>query len=105
MFKLQCLLYNKVVAVVHDHGSNMQVFLRYFDSGWASVNCVAHTLQLCINEGLQLPSIAALLGAGRKLVGHFKHSSKATAALAQKQKQMNIRTCEKTYSIPSNNME
>ena len=80
------------MAVVHDHGSNMQASLRILhdDSGWASVNYAAHTLQLCVNEGLQLPNIAALLGAGRKLVGHFKHSSKATAALAQKQKQMNI---------------
>lgn len=84
--------YDKVVAVVHDHGSNMQASLRILhdDSGWASVNCAAHTLQLCVNEGLQLPNIAALLGTGQKLVGHFKHSSKATAALAQKQKQMNI---------------
>ena len=84
--------YDKVVAVVHDQGSNMQASLRILhdDSGWASVNCAAHTLQLCVNEGLQIRSIAALLASGRKLVGHFKHSSKATAALAQKQKQMNM---------------
>ena len=81
-----------MVTVVHDQGSNMQAFLRILhdDSGWASVNCAAHTLQLCVNEGLQIRSIAALLASGRKLVGHFKHSSKATAALAQKQKQMNM---------------
>ena len=83
---------DKVVAVVHDQGSNMQASLRILndESEWASVNCAAHMLQLCVNEGLQIPSIAALLAAGRKLVGHFKHSSKATAALAQKQKQMNM---------------
>ena len=47
------------------YGSNMQAFLRilYDDSVWVSVNCAAHTLQLCGNEGLQLPSIATLLGA------------------------------------------
>ena len=85
--------YDKVVAVVHDHGSNMQASsyrILHDDSGWASVNCTAHTLQLCVNVGLQLPNIAALLRTGRKLVGHFQHSSKVTAALAQKQKQMNI---------------
>ena len=83
---------DKVVAVVHDQGSNMQASLRILSDEleWASVNCAAHTLQLCINEGLQIPSIAALLDAGGKLVGHFKHSSKATAALAQKMKQMNM---------------
>ena len=65
--------YDKVVAVVHDHGSNMQASLRILhdDSGWASVNCAAHTLQLCVNEGLKMPSVAAFLAVGRKLVGHF----------------------------------
>ena len=55
-----------MVAVVHDLGSNMRASLR------------AHTLQLCVNEGFKIPSIAGLLSAGRKLVGHFRHSSKAT---------------------------
>ena len=58
--------------------------------GQVSIVLHIRTLQLCVNEGLKMPSVAALLAAGRKLVGHFKHSSKATAALAQKQKQMNM---------------
>ena len=45
--------YDKVVA---DHGSNMQASLRtlYDDSEWPGVNYAAHTLQLCVNEGLQI---------------------------------------------------
>ena len=67
---------DKVVAVVHDQGSNKQASLRILndESEWARVNCAAHTLKLCVNEGLQIPSIAALLAAGRKLVGNFKHT-------------------------------
>ena len=77
---------------MYDQDSNMQASLRILSDEleWANVNCAAHTLQLCVNEGLQIPSIAAHLPAGQKLVGHFKHSSKATAALDQKQKQMNM---------------
>ena len=84
--------YDKVAVVIHDHGSNMEASLRILhdNSGWASVNCASLTLQLCVNEGFKISSIVALLAAGQKLVGHFKHSSKATAALAQKQKQMNV---------------
>ena len=81
-----------MVAVVYDQGMTCKRPLGYSVMHWngQGVNCAVHTLQLCVYEGLQIPSIAALLAAGRKLVGHFKHSSKATAALTQKQKQMNM---------------
>ena len=44
----------------------MQASLKILndESEWASVNCAPHTLQLCVNEGLQTPCIAALLVAG-----------------------------------------
>ena len=43
---------DKVVAIVHDQGSNMQASFRMLRDKleWASVNCTAHTLQLCVNE-------------------------------------------------------
>ena len=34
------------------------------DSDWASVECAAHTLQLCVNEGLRITDFANLLSAG-----------------------------------------
>ena len=42
--KLKFKLYDNMVTVLHDHGSNMQASLRIFhdDSRWASVNCAAH---------------------------------------------------------------
>ena len=46
----------------------------------------AHTF----NKGLDANSLNQLLSLARKLVGHFKHSALATAALRQKQEQMNV---------------
>ena len=56
----------KMVAVVHDLSSNMRASLRILggDADWSSVECAAHTLQLCVNEGLKIPSISGLLSAG-----------------------------------------
>jgi len=47
-------------------------------------------LQLEINSGLSESVPAWLAAAARKLVGHFKHSSNAMAALKQMQKHTNI---------------
>ena len=88
-FNVSC---SKVVAIVHDQGSNMQCCGRRMKSefGWESMNCAAHLIQLCVEDGLKLNTIDRLLGACRKLVGHFKHSTVATAALVDRQKRMNM---------------
>ena len=88
-FHVSC---DKVVSVVHDQGSNMQACARLMKSefGWESVNCAAHLIQLCVQDGLKLNTIDRLLGASRKLVTHFKHSTVATAALVDRQKSMNM---------------
>ena len=48
-------------------------------------------LQLAVNKGLLLSEINRLTAVCRKIVGHFKHSALATAALKEKQKQLNIK--------------
>ena len=58
--------------------------------GWESVNCTAHCLQVCVEDGLKINEIARLLDAGQRLVSHFKHSTISTAALTDRQKQMNM---------------
>ena len=58
--------------------------------GWASVQCATHKLQLAVNEGFQINTIARAIAATRKLVGHFKHSCLATTQLAIRQEQMNV---------------
>ncbi len=47
-FDMEC-----VKAVVHDQASNMEVTGRILESDWGTetLNCAAHRLQLCINEG------------------------------------------------------
>ena len=54
------------------------------------MKCAAHCLQLCVEDGLKINSIARLLGACQKLVSHIRHSTTATAALIDRQKQMNM---------------
>ena len=84
---------SKVVAVVHDQGSNIQLCGEILenDVGWYSISCAAHKLQLCVNGALNSQqSIARAIGAARKLVGHFRHSALATAALKKRQVQMNL---------------
>ena len=73
----------KVKGVVHDTCANAELAGRQlFDlHGWASVQCAAHKLQLAVNEGLHINTIARAIAATRKLVWHFKHSCLATTQL------------------------
>ena len=43
-----------------------------------------------MEDGLKINAIARLVGASRKLVYHFKHSTFATATLANRQKSMSM---------------
>ena len=88
-FSLDCY---RIVAVVHDQGSNKEAFSRLMkeEYRWESTNCAAHRIQLCVEDGLKINAIAWLVGASQKLVNHFKHSTVATAALANRQKSMSM---------------
>ncbi|XP_055035972.2 E3 SUMO-protein ligase ZBED1-like [Misgurnus anguillicaudatus] len=81
-------LAGKVVACVHDNASNIVAANR--DVDWESLSCFAHTLQLAINDGFKAASINRLIGACSKLVGHFHHSTIASNALKQKQRQLEL---------------
>ncbi|XP_073668771.1 zinc finger BED domain-containing protein 4-like [Paramisgurnus dabryanus] len=86
----------KRVAVVHDNASNMKLCtetLKKEPEKWGSVQgvcCSGHTLQLCINTALKQDRLRRTVSAARNLVGHFKKSAKATAALKEKQTQQNV---------------
>lgn len=80
--------HRRISALVHDNAANAVLGAELTD--WAHFGCVAHTLQLCVNSGLDLPVIDRLTGTSRKLVGHFKHSVVATTALREKQGQLGI---------------
>ena len=85
----------KRVAVIHDDAANMVLCakLLYDNPSWGNIQgvcCAVHTLQLCINAALKQDPICRPIAAGRRLVGHFKKSAKATAALTAKQKQQKV---------------
>ena len=77
-----------ISAIVHDNAANAVLGADLTD--WPHLGCVAHTLQLCINSGLDLLVLSRLTAVSRKLVGHFKHSAVATTALKEKQHQLGI---------------
>lgn len=79
---------DKVVATTHDNAQNITKAISENRAVFGhSVRCLAHSLQLCLNEGLtKLSDIADLIEKCRSLVGHFKHSYKASEALEDYQK-------------------
>ena len=82
----------KVVAVTHDTAANAQCAGEptslSFD--WENTECAVHKLQLAISVGIEIATIARATSAGRKLVGHFKHSTPATEQLKVRQEQMKV---------------
>ena len=46
-----------------------------------SLSCAAHRLQLCIEEGLLVTTVARAIGEAKKVVGHFCHSALPSNAL------------------------
>ena len=80
---------NKLVCIVRDNGPNFVAGLR--DAGMPNISCLAHTLQLVIDDGvLALPCVVSLLAAGRRLVGHFKRSNANLHALSRIQEQLGL---------------
>jgi len=85
----------KRVAVVHDNAANMVLCAQQLSQNpsWGNVQgvrCAGHTLQLCINAAVKIDPICRVIAAARRLVGHFKKSAKATAALTAKQHQQKV---------------
>ena len=61
---------NMIISVVHGQVSNMQACAQHMKSelGWESIDCAAHHIQMCIEDGLKMNTIERLLGACRRLV-------------------------------------
>jgi hypothetical protein len=60
-------------AIVTDNASSMCLCGRQFP---LHVPCAGHTLQLAINSGLKIHAVESVLEKCRKLVTHFKRSTK-----------------------------
>ena len=74
---------DKVVAFVHDNCKNIENAGNTLEEecGWLSLGCAGHTLQLCVNSGLEIPAISRVIGAGQRLTTHFRKSEPALRAL------------------------
>jgi hypothetical protein len=79
----------KLAAVVRDNAANMALTVDIIGN-WNDIGCFGHTLQLAVNAGLNIDQLSRLTAVARKLVGHFKHSVTAVAALKEKQKAMSV---------------
>lgn len=90
----------KIVSVVHDNATNMVACTNQLapintnqDPSWGTVQgvrCAGHTLQLCINSTLKKDPVCRTVAAARRLVSHSKKSAKASTALAEKQRGLNV---------------
>ena len=73
---------DKVVAFVHDNCKNIENGGNTLEEehGWLSLGCAGHTLQLCVNSGLEIPVISRAIAAGQRLNTHFRKSEPALRA-------------------------
>lgn len=90
MIFLDWNLEKQIFAVVHDNASNMINAGENLQNIKEHVNCAAHTLQLAVNDALQLESVACVIQKARQIVGHFKHSALATQELHNTQIKLNL---------------
>ena len=75
---------SKVSGVTTDNASNMMAALVLLP--WPRMLCFALILQLAVKDGLKVQAVADILTRCKKIVGHFKHSLVARAALEVTQK-------------------
>ena len=87
MFRSWGIPTEKVHVILRDNAKNMVKAMK--DAGVPSLPCMAHTLQLVVNKGvLSQRSISDITAAGRRIVGHFKHSPLAYSRLQSIQQQL-----------------
>lgn len=78
-----------VHVILRDNARNMAKAVE--DCGLNGLGCMAHTLQLTVNEGLlSQRSISDCIAIGRKMVGHFKHSKLAISRLGDIQTELGL---------------
>ena len=76
-------------VVLRDNAANISKCFRI--ASIPSLGCFAHTLQLCVRDGLlSQRAVSDIVTVSRKLVGHFKHSSSATSRLKELQAELGL---------------
>ncbi|XP_044596522.1 E3 SUMO-protein ligase ZBED1-like [Cotesia glomerata] len=87
-------LYEKVIAVVHDNAPYIVAAIRDYWSNDSeidvSVRCFCHSLQRVVERTLKNDVLSECLRKVSAVVGHFKHSNKASTALTSAQKKYRL---------------
>lgn len=83
-------IYTKTVCIVHDNAANIKNAVVAMASNIKSRTCFAHSLQLCINKGLEENNIKQILITASSIVSHFKHSTIAIKALQAAQEKLKM---------------
>ena len=79
----------EVVAVSHYNAANMALAAHLLEAR-GDLSCFGYTLQLIVTARLALNAIARLTAVCCKIVGHFKYSVVAMAALTERQRSLKI---------------
>lgn len=76
----------KILSTTHDNARNITAAVKKSRILGESNPCFAHTQNLCIKEVFKIMQVKNLLKRCRKLVGFFKHSTRANEGLKSQQK-------------------
>lgn len=89
MFDKWQILLSKIHVILRDNASNTRKAMD--NLGARSFGCIAHTMQLVVNDGLlSQRAVSDALACARQIVGHFKHSPLAYSRLQDIQLEMNM---------------
>lgn len=81
----------KITAIVTDNARNMVRAIEHLNVSQPNdVTCSAHTLQLAIRDGLNIPKIKEVCGKASKIVAHFHHSHLAQNQLSKRQEVLGL---------------
>ena len=76
------------ISMTTDNASNMETAVA--GSNWKHIHCVAHTLNLCVDEVLQKPAVQRVLARGCNIVLFFHCSPLTTAQLKRSKRIFNF---------------
>ena len=85
---------DNVVGITKDNAAYMSLAVKILnkDYQWNSldVDCMGHTINLCMKSALNIEEIADILSSCKQLVCHFKHSTVALVELKVQQTALNL---------------
>jgi len=87
MHELECMLETwklpaiKLSATTADNAANIVLAMEIL--GWEHFRCFSHSLQLAINQAIDIPQVSRALARTQNLVTHFHHSAKSTHLLEE----------------------